>query len=125
MDVYQGKNRRKVSVIFLTSAAPQQLPVHRLNWKMLTDISSRDFTQIPWDMFPVEYTSERQKIPDLSLRSINRLLISHETPMPHGIYEFIRAREIFDRVESYKTLLEDIRLFVLKKSSNMYFIDQF
>jgi hypothetical protein len=50
-----------------------------------------------------------QESPEFTMRNINSLL-AHQNPMFHNVYEFIRAREIFDRVESYKTFLEDIRL---------------
>jgi hypothetical protein len=50
-----------------------------------------------------------QESPEFTIRNINSLL-AHQNPMFHNVYEFIRAREIFDRVESYKTFLEDIRL---------------
>lgn len=46
---------------------------------------------------------------EFTTRNINSIL-AHQNPMLHNVYEFIRAREIFDRVESYKTFLEDIRL---------------
>jgi hypothetical protein len=50
-----------------------------------------------------------QQNPEFTTRNINTLL-AHRNPMLQNAYEFIRAREIFDRVESYKTFLEDIRL---------------
>jgi len=61
---------------------------------------------------PEDYFSRRnakQDSPEFTMRNINSLL-AHQKPMLHNLYEFIRAREIFDRVESYKTFLEDIRL---------------
>jgi hypothetical protein len=54
---------------------------------------------------------ESQQSPEFTMRNINSLL-AYENPMLHSAYEFIRAREIFDRVESYKSFLEDIRLYV-------------
>jgi hypothetical protein len=51
----------------------------------------------------------QQKYPDFTIRNINQLL-NHPKPMLHNVYEFVRGREIFDRVESYKTFLDDIRL---------------
>ena len=51
----------------------------------------------------------KQDSPEFTMRNINTLL-AHQKPMLHNLYEFVRAREIFDRVESYKTFLEDIRL---------------
>ncbi len=50
-----------------------------------------------------------QENPEFTVRSINALL-THETPMFQNAYEVIRARDIFDRVENYKTFLEEIRL---------------
>jgi hypothetical protein len=50
-----------------------------------------------------------QENPEFVMRNINSLL-AHLKPMHHSLYDFIRAREIFDRVESYKAFLEDIRL---------------
>ncbi len=50
-----------------------------------------------------------QQGPEFTVRNLNCLL-AHQNPMQLNLYTFIRAREIFDRVESYKTFLEDIRL---------------
>lgn len=47
--------------------------------------------------------------PEFTTRDINQL-INHPNPIKHNVYEFIRGREIFDRVESYKQFLDDIRL---------------
>ncbi|KAI9049289.1 hypothetical protein LZ554_007135 [Drepanopeziza brunnea f. sp. 'monogermtubi'] len=58
------------------------------------------------DFFSLVHTS--QKAPEFTLRDPNSLL-AHSKPIPHNLYEFIRAREIFDRIESYKTFLDDIR----------------
>ena len=58
------------------------------------------------DYFGVVNTS--QEAPEFTMRNINSLL-AHHTPIPHNLYEFIRAREIFDRIESYKTFLDDVR----------------
>ncbi|KAK0099613.1 hypothetical protein ONS96_008113 [Cadophora gregata f. sp. sojae] len=58
------------------------------------------------DYFGIVHTS--QEAPEFTMRNINCLL-AHQTPIPHNLYEFIRAREIFDRVESYKTFLDDVR----------------
>lgn len=58
------------------------------------------------DYFGIVYTS--QEAPEFTMRNINSLL-AHHTPIPHNLYEFIRAREIFDRIESYKTFLDDVR----------------
>jgi hypothetical protein len=61
----------------------------------------------PTDYFG--HMNSKQESPEFTMRNINSLR-SHQKPMLHNLYEFIRAREIFDRVESYKTFLEDIRL---------------
>lgn len=50
-----------------------------------------------------------QNNPEFTVRNLNCLLM-HENPIPHNLYGLIRARDIFDRVESYKTFLEDVRL---------------
>lgn len=51
----------------------------------------------------------QQEHPAFTVRNINQLL-NHPNPMLHNVYEFIRGREIFDRVESYRAFLDDIRL---------------
>lgn len=58
------------------------------------------------DYFTLVHTS--QNAPEFTMRNLNSLL-AHSKPIPHNLYEFIRAREIFDRIESYKTFLDDIR----------------
>ncbi|PQE16757.1 hypothetical protein CJF30_00003464 [Rutstroemia sp. NJR-2017a BBW] len=45
------------------------------------------------------------------VRNLNCLL-NHREPIPRNFYSFIRGRDIFDRTESYKNLLDDIRLYV-------------
>jgi hypothetical protein len=77
-----------------------------------SDRQSSDFMALEGAVNPDSYFSrarEYQQSPEFTMRNINSLL-AHENPMLHSVYEFIRAREIFDRVESYKTFLEDIRL---------------
>jgi hypothetical protein len=49
-----------------------------------------------------------QKHPEFTVRNLNCLL-DHPNPIPKNLYEFIRARDIFDRVWSYKTFLDNIR----------------
>jgi hypothetical protein len=49
-----------------------------------------------------------QQNPEFTVRNLNCLL-RHSNPIPRNLYEFIRARDIFDRVENYKTFLDDIR----------------
>lgn len=53
----------------------------------------------------------KQEYPEFTVRNINQLL-SEPQPLLHNVYEFIRGREIFDRVESYRAFLDDIRLWV-------------
>ncbi|KAK2628449.1 hypothetical protein QTJ16_001552 [Diplocarpon rosae] len=60
----------------------------------------------PGDYFSLVHTT--QEAPEFTMRNLNCLL-AHSKPIPHNLYEFIRAREIFDRIESYKTFLDDIR----------------
>lgn len=67
----------------------------------------------PIDMQAHDYFSKvhsKQSTPEFTVRNINTLL-AHSDPIPHNLYEFIRAREIFDRIESYKAFLEDARSF--------------
>lgn len=54
-----------------------------------------------------------QMNPDFTMRNLNRLL-THPKPFPQSRYGVIRAREIFDRVENYKTFVDDVRLYVLQ-----------
>lgn len=51
----------------------------------------------------------QQEHPAFTVRNINQLL-DHPNPMLHNVYEFIRGREIFDRVENYRVFLDDVRL---------------
>ncbi|KAL5319974.1 hypothetical protein ACEPPN_013033 [Leptodophora sp. 'Broadleaf-Isolate-01'] len=73
---------------------------------VLRDFMSPNTQTNPDDYFSVVRTS--QEAPEFTMRNLNCLL-AHQAPIPHNLYEFIRAREIFDRVESYKTFLDDIR----------------
>jgi len=45
---------------------------------------------------------------EFTVRSINALL-PHSNPIPCQVYSFIRAREVFNKLESYKGFLEDVR----------------
>lgn len=49
-----------------------------------------------------------QEMPEFSVRNINSLT-SHKNPIPNNLYGMVRGRDIFIRVESYKTFLEDVR----------------
>ena len=61
----------------------------------------------PNDYFSRVPTAQNDK-PEFTVRNINRLL-AHESPIPHNLYGIIRGRDLFDRVESYKSFLEDVR----------------
>jgi hypothetical protein len=50
-----------------------------------------------------------QENPEFTIRNINKLL-KHEIPISHNLYGIIRARDIFDKIESYKTFLDEVRL---------------
>lgn len=54
--------------------------------------------------------------PEFTERNLNCLLM-HENPLQRNYYEFIRARGIFERIESYKMFLEDIRWYVSTHSN--------
>lgn len=49
-----------------------------------------------------------QHAPEFTVRNINHL-IAHEKPLPHNLYDMVRGRDVFDRVENYKAFLEDVR----------------
>jgi hypothetical protein len=74
----------------------------------ISDFMDRDDLQDVGDYFS-GVNNIQQKYPDFTVRNINELL-HHSKPMLHNVYEFIRGREIFDRVESFKAFLNDIRL---------------
>lgn len=48
-----------------------------------------------------------QEDAEFTVRNINCLL-AHPHPIPQNLYGLIRGRDIFDKVESYKTFLEDV-----------------
>lgn len=71
----------------------------------------RDFMEPIGETDPEDYfghVHQTQEHPEFTVRNINQL-INHERPIPHNLYGIIRARDIFDRVDSYKTFLEDVR----------------
>ncbi|ESZ99332.1 hypothetical protein SBOR_0294 [Sclerotinia borealis F-4128] len=78
------------------------------------DIQLKDFI-IPTpdadltDYFSRVNSSQAQTAPDFNVRNLNCLL-AHPDPLPHNLYSFIRGRDVFDRIESYKSFLDDIRL---------------
>jgi hypothetical protein len=45
---------------------------------------------------------------EFTVRNINTLL-SHSNPIACHMYSFIRARDVFNKLESYKVFLEDVR----------------
>ena len=75
---------------------------------------NRDFMESDEVIEEAEYLSKVHLIQDdveFTARSINTLL-SHSNPIPCHIYSFIRARDVFSKLESYKGFLEDIRRYV-------------
>ncbi|THV55180.1 hypothetical protein BGAL_0012g00180 [Botrytis galanthina] len=61
------------------------------------------------DYFSRVNSSQTQTAPAFNVRNLNCLLV-HADPIPHNLYSFIRGRDVFDRVESYKSFLDDVRL---------------
>ncbi|TGO75097.1 hypothetical protein BELL_0234g00030 [Botrytis elliptica] len=61
------------------------------------------------DYFSRVNSSQTQSAPAFNVRNLNCLL-AHADPIPHNLYSFIRGRDVFDRVESYKSFLDDVRL---------------
>ena len=62
----------------------------------------------------VDYFSKvhfTQEMPEFTVRNINSLT-SHPDPIPHNLYGMVRGRDIYIRVESYKTFLEEVRSYV-------------
>lgn len=55
------------------------------------------------------------------MRNLNALL-AHSEPIPHNLYGLIRGRDVFDRVESYKEFLEDVRL-ILQPDGVVEFVE--
>lgn len=49
-----------------------------------------------------------QETVEFTVRNLSAL-ISHPIPIPDHLYSFVRARDIFDKVESYKGFLEEVR----------------
>jgi len=59
---------------------------------------------------PNDYFSRvhmNQENVEFTVRNLSSL-ISYPNPIPEHIYSFVRARDIFDKVESYKSFLEDV-----------------
>ncbi|APA08227.1 predicted protein [Sclerotinia sclerotiorum 1980 UF-70] len=78
------------------------------------DIQLKDFIIPAPEMDVSDYfsrvnSSQTQTAPDFNVRNLNCLL-AHPDPIPHNLYSFIRGRDVFDRVESYKSFLDDVRL---------------
>lgn len=48
---------------------------------------------------------------EFTVRNINAL-VSHSNPISSHMYSFIRARDVFSKLESYKAFLEDVRWYV-------------
>ena len=49
-----------------------------------------------------------QESVEFTVRNLSTLT-SHPVPIPDHLYSFVRARDIFDKVESYKGFLEEVR----------------
>lgn len=62
-----------------------------------------------------------QDHPEFTIRNLNALL-AHSEPIPHNLYGLIRGRDVFDRVESYKEFLEDVRL-ILQPDGVVEFVE--
>ncbi|KAB8299796.1 hypothetical protein EYC80_000048 [Monilinia laxa] len=78
------------------------------------DVQLKDFIVPTPEMDSSDYfsrvnSSQAQTAPDFNVRNLNCLL-AHPDPIPHNLYSFIRGRDVFDRVESYKSFLDDVRL---------------
>jgi hypothetical protein len=52
-----------------------------------------------------------QSGPEFTLRCYDNLLIN-EKPIPRNLYGFVHGRDIFAKVENYKTFLDDVRQIV-------------
>lgn len=74
--------------------------------------NSRDF-MLPVKNIPTNdyfgHVHLSQSHPDFTVRNLNTL-IYHPNPIPQNLYAMVRGRHIFNRIESYKSFLEDIRL---------------
>ena len=46
--------------------------------------------------------------PQFTVRNLNQLR-GHEKPIPQNLYDLIRGRDLFDRIESYKEFLDEVR----------------
>ena len=62
-----------------------------------------------------------QEHPEFTVRNLNAVL-AHSEPIPHNLYGLIRGRAVFDRVESYKEFLEDVRL-ILQPDGVVEFVE--
>lgn len=96
----------EIEVLLIIPWVTYQLPVLRLTF-------TRDFMRSPKNQgISGDYfggaTVSHMSFPEFTERNLNSLLM-HENPLQTNYYEFIRARGIFDRIESYKMFLEDIR----------------
>ncbi len=86
----------------------------------------RNFTTPPSESqySPVDYFKGfqlSQEHPEFTVRNLNALL-AHQDPIPHNLYGLIRGRDVFDRIESYKEFLEDVRL-VLQPDGVLEFVE--
>jgi hypothetical protein len=81
--------------------------IKRTNGFIFRDFMDSEGAADPEDYFGRVHLT--QNSPEFTVRNLNYLL-AHQNPIPHNLYGLIRGRDIFDRVESYKTFLEDVRL---------------
>jgi hypothetical protein len=62
-----------------------------------------------------------QSTPELTVRNLNTLVI-HKNPIPHNLYGYIHATDIFAKVDSYRTFLEEVRL-ILQPDGVVEFVE--
>jgi hypothetical protein len=66
-----------------------------------------DSKKAPGDYFSHVHTSQTGA--EFTVRDFNSILNS-PNPIPHNLYGLVRGRDVFAKVDSYKTFLEDVRL---------------
>jgi len=68
-----------------------------------------------------KHPSTKQLSPEFTVRNLNHL-IAHENPIAHNVYDMVRGRDIFDRVENCKAFLDDVRL-ILQPNGVVEFLE--
>ena len=67
----------------------------------------------PSQILPEDYfsrvPSSQDHLPSFTVRNLNQIL-DHPNPFPNNLYDLVRGRDIFNRVDNYKTFLDTIRL---------------